>query len=430
MPRNQRSLKSVVELEGVALHSGRAAKLRLEPAAVGTGVVFRRSDLEDPADITALPCNLINSARRTVLRADGQEVGMTEHVLAACHGLGVDNLLVTVDGDELPGFDGSVQPYVDAFKKGVVVEQKAERKVLELTEPVLVREEEAELVALPPSGEGLKIRYLPELPEGLDATPVSYDSVSGDFEAEVAPARTFVRAEEVEQLLAAGFGKGATAENTLVLGGEEAPELRVDREPTRHKIADLLGDLALLGADLSADLIATRSGHSLNQELVRLLRAQLEAAEMAAGEPRETGYEIRDIFRIIPHRYPFLLVDRIVEIEGTRYAVGIKNVTINEHFFQGHWPDHPVMPGVLQLEAMAQVSGMLLLRRLEHTGKVAVLASIDKVRFRGAVVPGDQLRIEVETLRLNRNRGQVHGVAKVGLRTVAEATLSFALVDV
>ncbi|RMH03448.1 MAG: UDP-3-O-[3-hydroxymyristoyl] N-acetylglucosamine deacetylase [Planctomycetota bacterium] len=429
MPRNQRSLKNAVELEGVALHSGRPVKLRLEPAAAGSGVLFRRSDLDDPVDIPALSGHLIHSARRTVLRVDGQEVGMIEHLLAACQGLGVDNLLVLVDGDELPGFDGSVLAYAEALQKGGIVEQKEERPVLRLEEPLFVRDGDAEIVALPPSGPGLRVRYQPELPAGYDAGPVTFDSEGGDFLAEIAPARTFVRAEEVEELLAAGFGKGATAENTLVLGGPEPAELRIDREPTRHKILDLLGDLMLLGAGLEADLLACRSGHGLNQELVRLLRAELEQRELAAG-PRESGYELRELLRIIPHRYPFLLVDRILEIEGTRRAVGVKNVTINEHYFQGHWPDHPVMPGVLQLEAMAQVAGALLLRKLEHTGKVAVLASIDKVRFRGAVVPGDQLRIEVDTLRLNRHRGQVQGCAKVGRRTVAEAILSFALVDV
>ena len=250
-----------------------------------------------------------------------------------------------------------------------------------------------------------------------------------NYEREIAPARTFVRSEDVEKLLANGFGKGANAENTVVLGGESEGNMRLPLEPTRHKIADLLGDLALVGADISADIIATRSGHSLNQELARELRAVFNAQEIAGEEPRESGYDIRDIVRILPHRYPFLLVDRVIEVEGTRRAVGLKNVTINEEFFQGHWPDHPVMPGVLQLESMAQLAGILLLRKLEHTGKIAVLASIDKVRFRGSVVPGDQLRIEVETLRLNRNRGQVVGTTKVGRRLAAEATLSFALVD-
>ncbi len=429
MARAQCSLKGAVELEGVALHSGLPVHLRLEPAPVGSGILFTRTDVEDSPTIAALPDQLVNSSRRTVLRADGTDVGMVEHLLSACHGLHVDNLQVAVDGPELPGFDGSAQPYVEALKRAGIVTQKAEVRELVLEEPLFVREGESEIVALPPTGEGLRLRFVPDLPADLDCRPVSFDLSSGDYVSEIAPARTFVRAEEVENLLAAGFGKGATAENTLVLGGENAPEMRIDREATRHKLSDLLGDLHLLGADLRADLIASRSGHALNQELVRLLRARLEAEEMAGGS-QETGYEIRDIFRVIPHRYPFLLIDRVIELEGTRRAVGIKNVSINEPFFQGHWPEHPVMPGVLQLEAMAQLSGILLLRRLEHTGKVAVLASIDKVRFRGAVVPGDQLRLEVQTLRLNRHRGQVRGVAKVGRRQVAEATLSFALVDV
>jgi UDP-3-O-[3-hydroxymyristoyl] N-acetylglucosamine deacetylase/3-hydroxyacyl-[acyl-carrier-protein] dehydratase len=286
-----------------------------------------------------------------------------------------------------------------------------------------------EIVALPPTGDGLRIRYIPEYPQGIDSSIVCIELSPEVYEREIAPARTFVRAEEVENLLAAGYGKGANAENTVVLGGSEDPKMRLEQEPTRHKIADLIGDLALLGADLSADIIATRSGHALNQELARELRACFNAQEIAAEEPREEGYDIRDIARILPHRYPFLLVDRVISVEGTRRAVGLKNVTINEEFFQGHWPDHPVMPGVLQLESMAQVAGILLLRKLEHTGKIAVLASIDKVRFRGSVVPGDQLLIEVETLRLNRNRGQVVGTTKVGRRLAAEATLSFALID-
>ena len=428
MPRSQRSLKASAELEGVALHSGRRAKVRLEPAPVGTGVVFRRGDQDDPPDIPALPSNLIASSLRTVLRSGSSEVGMVEHLLSACHGLGVDNLYVTVDGDELPGMDGSSLPYVEVLRRAGIVDQKAERKRLVVDEPLMVRDEHGELLVLPPSREGLRLRYVPEYPNGVDATPIAFELESDSYVEHIAPARTFVRAEEMDRLLAAGYGKGATAENTLVIGGEGDPKMRVDREPTRHKLLDLLGDLALLGADLEADVIALRSGHNLNQEMVRTLRAQLEALE-TSSEPRETGYDVRDISRFLPHRYPFLMVDRITEIEGTRRAVGIKNVTINEHYFQGHWPDHPVMPGVLQLEAMAQVSGLLLLRKLDMSGKIAVLASIDRVRFRGTVVPGDQLRIEAETLRLNRNRGQVECCTKVGRRVVAEALLSFALVE-
>jgi UDP-3-O-[3-hydroxymyristoyl] N-acetylglucosamine deacetylase/3-hydroxyacyl-[acyl-carrier-protein] dehydratase len=429
MPRHQRTLRGPCELEGVGLHSGRRVRVRLEPAPPGTGIVFQRTDLEDAPDIPALPASLSNAARRTVLRVGPAEVGMVEHLLSACHGLGVDNVFVRVDGEELPGLDGSAAPYVRAMRRAGVADQRAMRKELVVAEPVLVRDGGAELVALPPSGEGLRVRYIPEYPAGVDATPVLFELRDGSYESEVAPARTFVLASEVEQLLAAGYGKGATPDNTLVLGGEQPPVFRMDREPTRHKILDLLGDLGLLGADLRADVLAVRSGHGLNQSLVAELRGVLEARETAGEAAADTGYEVEDILRLLPHRYPFLLVDRVVEVEGFRRAVGIKNVTFNEPYFVGHFPGRPIMPGVLQLEAMAQLSGVLLQRKLEHTGKLVVLASIDKVRFRGAVVPGDTLRIEVETLKLSRSRGSVQALAKVGRRVVAEAVLSFAMID-
>jgi len=354
---------------------------------------------------------------------------MVEHFLAACHGLRIDNATVVVDGDELPGMDGSAASYVDLIKEAGITEQKAERKVLRLEDSMVLREGDAVLVALPPTDEFLRIRYIPEYPDGIDASPVRFQLKAGAFEEEVAAARTFVLESEIEELRAKGLGKGANEENTLVLGGKTPPAMRMEREPTRHKILDLLGDLALLGADLQADIVANRSGHNLNQELVRRLRAELEALELASGT-RESGYDILEIMQLLPHRYPFLLIDRVTEVEGFRRAVGVKNVTINEPFFQGHWPDQPMMPGVLQLEAMAQLAGFLLQRKLEHTGKLVVLASIDKVRFRGSVQPGDQLRVEAETIRLDRRRGQVKGIAKVGRRVVAEALLSFAMVDV
>ena len=429
MSRKQKSIKSAVAFDGVALHSGEAVHVRIAPAAVGSGIIFKRTDVDDPAEVPANSDYLVNSQRRTTLRRGGSEVSMVEHLLSAASGIGVDNLLVELDGPEMPGLDGSTSAYVEFLRQGNIVEQKQIKNCLVLEEPVFVRDGDMEIVALPPTGDGLRVRYIPEYPDGVDASNVVVEMTPENYEREIAPARTFVRSEDVEKLLANGFGKGANAENTVVLGGESEGNMRLPLEPTRHKIADLLGDLALVGADISADIIATRSGHSLNQELARELRAVFNAQEIAGEEPRESGYDIRDIVRILPHRYPFLLVDRVIEVEGTRRAVALKNVTINEEFFQGHWPDHPVMPGVLQLESMAQLAGILLLRKLEHTGKIAVLASIDKVRFRGSVVPGDQLRIEVETLRLNRNRGQVVGTTKVGRRLAAEATLSFALVD-
>ena len=427
MSRKERTLKRTVELEGVALHSGEKVEVRVEPAPAGTGVVFQRADMPDSADIPALASNLSMSQRRTVLREGSADVGMVEHLLAACHGMQVDNLIVRVSGGELPGTDGSALPYVELLRSGGIVEQKRERKVLRVFDPHVLRDGDTELVVLPPSGDGLRVRYVPEYPEGVDPKPVVFDTAIDDFAKDIAVARTFVRAEEVEKLLEAGLGKGANADNTMVLGGEEAPEMRVSFEPTRHKILDLLGDLALVGADLHADIIAVKSGHGLNQGMAKHLRGQLEDFELEE-DVNEEGYGITDVMRLLPHRYPFLLIDRVIKVEGWRRAVGLKNVTINEPFFVGHFPDQPLMPGVLQLEALAQLCGFLLQRKMEHTGKLVVLASIDKVRFRGGVVPGDQLRLEVETLRMSRNRATVKAQGKVGRRVVSEAVLSFAMV--
>ena len=428
MTRKERTIKRAVELEGIALHSGDHVHVRIEPAPEGTGVVFQRTDMEDPPDIPALAGYLTVSQRRTVLRAGNGMVGMVEHLLSACVGLGVDNIFVRVSGDELPGMDGSGKDYATLISGAGIVPQKATRKVLKIEDPLIFREGNAEILALPPSTDGLKVRFQPEYPEGIDASPFTFQLGADSFLNDLAPARTFVQAKEIDALLEAGLGKGANAENTVVLGGEEPPNLRMPQEPTRHKVLDVLGDLALLGADLHADIVATRSGHSLNQTLVRHLREDLEAIEVA-GEGRGIQYEVQDVMRRLPHRYPFLLVDRIIEVEGFRRAVGVKNVSITDPFFQGHFPDKPLMPGVLQLEALAQVAGFLLQRKLDLTGKLGVLAAIDKVRFRGTVVPGDQLRLEVETLRVNRSRVQVKGQAKVGRRVVSEALLSFAMID-
>ncbi len=430
MARKQRSIKKAVEFEGVALHSGEQIKVRLEPAPPGTGVVFNRTDLDDPADIPALAGNLTVSMRRTVLRAGNQIIGMVEHLLSACSGMQVDNLRVQVSGDEMPGMDGSPLLYCEKLKEGVIVEQKEERKAYKVEEPQVFRDDAgAELIVLPPTGEGLKIRYFPQYPEGVDDSPVIFDLEADDYMEQIAPARTFVRAEEIDKLLEAGLGKGANAENTLVLGGEDtAPEFRVPCEPTRHKIADAIGDLALVGADLHADVICNRSGHNLNQVLAKHIRGELDQHELR-GEDYGIQYDIQHVLRRLPHRYPLLLVDRIIEVEGFRRAVGVKNVSINEPFFQGHFPGQPIMPGVLQLEALAQLAGFLLQRKLEMTGMLGVLASIDKVRFRGSVIPGDQLRLEVDVLRLNKNRAQIKAHAKVGRRVVSEAMLSFAVIE-
>lgn len=427
--RSQRTLSTPVEFSGRGLHSGEDVRVRVLPAAEDTGVEFVRTDLPDALPIPAHIRYYSNKDRRSHLERGGYGVDTIEHLLAVCTGLAVDNLRVEMSGSEMPGLDGSAKTLAELFTQAGIVAQSAPARSFRLEEPIFVRDGGATLVALPAERAGLTVQYIasfsdPEVEGGsfhLEVTPES-------FTREIAPARTFCLASEVAQLQAAGLGRGATRENTVVLG-DPATVLRMPGEPVRHKLLDLLGDLHLLGADLQAHLIATRSGHKTNAELVRRLFDLMEAQETGGVIRRETGLDVREVMRMLPHRYPFLLIDRVVEIEGFQRAVGIKNVSINEPFFPGHFPGRPLMPGVLQLEAMAQLSGVLLLRKLEHTGKLAVLWSIDKVKLRAPVEPGDQLRIEVETLRMKGETAQVKGQGTVEGKLVCEALLTFTMVE-
>jgi UDP-3-O-[3-hydroxymyristoyl] N-acetylglucosamine deacetylase/3-hydroxyacyl-[acyl-carrier-protein] dehydratase len=432
----QRTLKAPIEFAGVGLHSGAATRMRLLPAEDGNGITFVRKDLDGEPEVSADAANLRPRERRSCLKNGVAEVHTVEHLLAALYALRVDNVVVEIDGEEVPGMDGSANEFVAAIRAVGTVEQKTPRQVYQVTEPIYVREGNASLVALPGGG-GLSVDYHLDYPTTAgngDATRQTVSlRVSADaFEREIAPARTFVFEHEVDALRAAGLGKGANYQNTLVVGpdgGVKENALRCDDELARHKILDLLGDLATIGADLDAHIIATRSGHSLNTKLVQQLLEEMHGKEERGELLRETGLDIREVMNLLPHRYPFLLIDRVIALDGFKRAVAIKNVTVNEPFFQGHWPGQPIMPGVLQLEAMAQLAGVLLLRKLENTGKLAVLWSIDKVKLRGAVVPGDQLRIEVETLRLKPSVGHVQARCKVAGKLVAEAQLKFTLVD-
>jgi UDP-3-O-[3-hydroxymyristoyl] N-acetylglucosamine deacetylase/3-hydroxyacyl-[acyl-carrier-protein] dehydratase len=433
--RNQRTLKNPVEYRGVGLHSGKEIKVRVRPAEAGNGVTFVRIDLDDQPEVRAHGSNMKARQRRTCIQDGKAEVYTCEHLLASLYALGIDNAVVEIDGEEVPGLDGAASEFLQGLKQVGAVDLRAVRPVYAVKQPIYVREGNASIVALPGSGK-LTVEYHLDYPAKngtVKATRqiVGFELSSENFERDIAPARTFVFEHEVEALRAAGLGKGATAQNTLVVGpqGVRDNALRWDDELARHKILDLIGDLANLGVDLDAHVIATRSGHGLNMQLVQRLMQEMEREQEQGEIPRESGLDIREILNLLPHRYPFLMIDRVIELDGFQRAVGIKNVTINEPFFQGHWPDQPIMPGVLQLEAMAQLAGVLLLRKLENTGKLAVLWSIDKVKLRGAVVPGDQLRIEVETIRAKPQVGHVRARSKVAGKLVAEAELKFTLVD-
>ena len=433
MARKERTISEAARVEGRGLHTNEEVEVLLKPAPPGTGVVFVRSDLPEKPRIPADVARVENRERRTTLATKDGEVQTVEHLLACLYACRIDNLEVEVSGAELPGLDGSALPFLAALTEAGFEEQKEDRQEFTLEEDVLVDEpgEDVTLVAMP-RRRGLLVNYtldykVPEIP----IQRVAFDITPEIFEKEIAPARTFCLEREAQALRDAGFGKGADTTNTLVVGADGQPidnELRFPDEYARHKVLDLLGDLFLLRMDLNAKILAMRSGHNANVKLVRGLRSRHEKLRKA----RETGdkfLDIREVMRILPHRYPFLLVDRVIELEGYQRAVGIKNVTINEPFFQGHWPGQPVMPGVLIVEAMAQLSGVLLLRKLEHTGKLAVLLSIDRVKLRRAVVPGDQLVIESVAENVKPRTGRVLCRATVEGKLACEARIKFMLVD-
>lgn len=431
-PRPQRTIKRPVEFHGRGLHTGQESHVVVKPAQADHGIVFCRTDLDGSPHVPAHITKLVQKERRTSLREGPADISTVEHLMASLFALQVDNVLIEIDGEEVPGLDGSALPIASKVREAESVELKTPRKLFKLDEPIYVRDGDVSIVALP-AEDGLTVQYHLDQRTGDTEAIQSFGIKLSDeaFLAQVAPARTFVMRQEVEALQAAGLGKGANRQNTLVMGpnGPEENELRFSDELARHKVLDLLGDIALGGFDLCAHLIATRSGHSTNHRLVRNLLERMRRLEDEGYLMRESGMSIRDILKLLPHRYPFLMVDRVIEMEGYQRGVGIKNVTFNEPFFQGHWPGQPIMPGVLQLEAMAQMAGILLFRKLENTGKLAVLWSIDKVKLRGAVVPGDQLRIEVETIRSRPGLGHVQARCKVAGKLVAEARLMFTLVD-
>ena len=364
------------------------------------------------------------------LERGGAEVDTVEHLLAVCSGLQVDNLRVEMSGREMPGLDGSGKTLVELFRQAGMTEQRAKAPVFRVEQPIYVRDEMATLVALPAEKAGLTLQYIasfsdPEVEGGsfqVELTPET-------FENEIAPARTFCLASEVDQLRAAGARQGRDAGEHGRAGGPADRAAHAGRArpaqaagPPGRPAAPGRGTCTRTSSRRARDTGPTHSSCAGS-------RTRLEAKETGGLIRRDTGLDVREVMRMLPHRYPFLLIDRVIEIDGYQRAVAIKNVSINEPFFEGHFPDKPLMPGVLQLEAMAQLSGVLLLRKLEHTGKLAVLWSIDKVKLRAPVEPGDQLRIEVETTRMKGELAQVKGRGTVAGRTVCEAVLTFTMVE-
>lgn len=434
--RSQQTISSSVEIEGRGLFTGTPCIVRVHPADPGEGITFLRADQKTPVRIRARVENVTKRARRTSLRNGTVSIETVEHCLGACSGLGLDNLVIELAGDELPSGDGSSMPFVERLTEAGITQQEASRDVFRITETTRVVDGDSELIALPPlsaDSEEFEVHYDldygPSSPIGKQHhTVVLTPDV---FVRDIAPARTFVLKREADELLASGLGTHLTYDDILVFG-EDGPiqnTLRFENECVRHKILDLIGDLTLLGKPIVGRVYARKSGHALNHELVRRFVEQIREQERVDLLRSTPKLDTRQVQRILPHRYPFLMVDRIVHIEGTTRAIGIKNVTINEAFFQGHYPGQPIMPGVLIIEAMAQMGGILLSQELEHKGKVAVLLSLDKVKFRRQVSPGDQLTLIAEAIRVKSSGGHVKTSAKVGHDLVAEAIIKFVMAD-
>jgi len=433
LKRLQRTIEKPVEFTGIGINTGEDVTVGFKPANVGAGIRFIRVDLPGRPEIPVTPACATSRLRRTALRkgdaaaSGGAEVQLVEHALAACFGMQVDNLIIEINGLEMPVGDGSAGIYVDAFDEAGIVEQDKPRREVIVAEPISITAKDASLIALP-SEDGLRISYTLDFRPTLQPQYSSWPITPDTFRNELAPARTFCLEEEIEELRSRGMGKGATYLNTLVIGSEGPIEntLRFEDEPCRHKVLDILGDLCLAGVDINAHIIGVKSGHALNARLAeRIRRVVIDRAAV----PKPPALDVRAIRRILPHRYPFLMVDKLLELVDDRRAVGIKNVSINEEFFQGHWPDQPIMPGVLQLEALAQVGGLMFAKRCSENRKLAVLLSMDNIKFRRTVVPGDQLTLEMEASRIRSRTANVHGRAMVGSEVACEADITYMLVD-
>jgi UDP-3-O-[3-hydroxymyristoyl] N-acetylglucosamine deacetylase/3-hydroxyacyl-[acyl-carrier-protein] dehydratase len=429
----QKTIKAEGKIAGRGLFAGKEAKVVFRPAAADTGVVFVRTDVPEAVRIAAVAPNLAERSRRTTIKKGSVSIETVEHCLAAINALEIDNVVVEVNGSELPAPDCSSNEYFRVLKHAGVVEQQVSRREFVITEPLSVAAGDASIYALPYADDGLNITYDLDYGghTGIGRQIFSCRLTAESFEKNLAPARTFLLEAEAKQFQARGMGTHVGPRDLLVINsdGPIKNSYRFPNECVRHKIVDLIGDLALVGRAIKGRIVAYKSGHTLNQRLVRKLYEVAQQQERIAKFGTDAVLDIRRIQKILPHRYPFLLVDKIIEVEGDTRIKGIKNVTYNEQFFQGHFPGTPIMPGVLIVEAMAQVSGLLFAQRLEHTGKLAVLLSMDGVKLRKAVVPGDQLILIAEASRLRKRTAQCQCKAIVGETVVAEAQIRFMLLD-
>lgn len=440
----QRTIQREASLRGKSLHTGQDVTLTIKPAPEDSGIVFRRVDLYGKPEVRPLVTMATDLVRNTTISSEHIKLHTIEHVLSAFSGMGVDNAIVEMDASEPPIMDGSARPFVNLIHQAEPIDQEKERAYFAVQTPVTITDGNRSIIALP--YDGLRITCTSADDRGIHTQHMTIDIDPEVYQAQIAAARTFTIYEDIEELLKKGLIQGGSLDSAIVIKGDKIVSkeaLRFKDEFVRHKILDIVGDITLIGIPIKAHIIAVRTGHALNAKLSAAIHEQWQeslnpkAKKKPASEatpihvgPLTEAINIRQILNLIPHRYPFVMLDRVTEIVNENELVAIKNVTINEPYFQGHFPGRPVMPGVLQLEAMAQAAGFLMLRLTSNDNKVCYFMSADKVKFRRAVTPGDQVVIRA---KLVKTRGAKIGIAEcscsVGSEVVSSAEIMFTVMD-
>ena len=432
----QHTLAAPATLVGTSLHTGQKVSLTLKPAPEGHGFKFRRIDLADQPFIHANVENVQTVERATTLAEGSVKVHTVEHIISALTGMGVDNALIEMDANEPPIGDGSSRPFVTMIQQVGLLAQSAPSRVWEIREPIHQETADGSILTIVPC-KTFKVSVTNVGPEGRFTQYFSTEVTPATYAQEICAARTFVYYEDVKPLLEKGLIKGGSLESAVVIRGNEIMSketMRFSNEFARHKALDLIGDLILSGVRIHGHVIAVKPGHGPNTKLAATLKAEYQRMRSmvptAVSIPdAESVLDINEVMRILPHRYPFLMVDRIVDCLGENKCVGMKNVTINEPYFTGHFPGHPIMPGVMQLEAMAQVSSVLMLRKPENSGKIGYFMSANNVKWRRPVFPGDTLLIESDIIKIRGTIGQTRCRCLVNDEVVSEAELKFLLLD-
>lgn len=445
----QQTLAKPASFSGIGLHSGNKVSMTLLPAPPNSGVIFRRVDLDSRAEIPAQVGNVAETDRSTTLSKGNAKVQTVEHVLASLYGFGVTNAVVELDSSEPPVADGSARQFCKMIRDAGIEAQAERVEPLQVTSPIEYTHNGTVISAFP--HDGFKITCTSSDKGGRFTQFFSVELTPETWESEIAQARTFCFYEEIEYLIKNGLIRGGSLENAIVIRDDAvltAEPMRYREEFVRHKILDIIGDLSLVGAPLRGHIVAVKPGHAANCGLAKRILQQARRPLVAAqsfsppgdnpvkqptqpkqpqvSEETTAPLDSEQIMQILPHRYPFLMVDRVTRIDGNQITAE-KNVTINEPYFQGHFPGHPIMPGVLQLEAMAQVAGILTLKQADNAGKIAYFMAADKVKWRKPVKPGDVLQIDIELLRARGKVAKAKGVCTVRGEVVSEAEITFTL---